>query len=91
MKTTLDYMNEVIQKHSEICNDNQLAVFLGITRQAVYQYKQGQNMSVLVALKIAADLCIEPLEPVAATMYAQARSEEERQFWTTMYQAARQI
>lgn len=89
MKTTLDYLNEVIQRHAEICNDNQLALFLNITRQAVYQYKRGQNMSVEVALKIADILCIQPLETVAATMYAQARSKEAQQFWETIYEAAR--
>lgn len=91
MKTTLDYLNEVIRKHSGIENDNQLALYLGITRQAVHQYKTGQNMSVLVALKIAADLEIPPLEPVAATLCAQARTEQERQFWREVYELAGRI
>lgn len=89
MKTTLDYLNEVIKTRGDIQNDNQLARFLGITRQAVHQYKNGQNMSVLVALKVAVILELEPLEPVAATLSAQARTTEEAQFWENLYDQAR--
>lgn len=81
MKTTLDYLNQVIKSHPEIQNDNQLASFLGITRQAIHQYKHGQNMSVLVALKVAAALTIHPMGPVSATLYAQAKTAEEKNFW----------
>lgn len=85
MKTTLDYLNQVINKHSGIENDNQLALFLGITRQAIYQYKHGQNMSVLVAIRIASALGINPMEPVSATLWAQAKTEEEQRFWADEY------
>lgn len=85
MKTTLDYLNEVISKHSGIENDNQLALFLGITRQAIYQYKSGQNMSVLVAIRVASALGINPMEPVSATLCAQAKTEEEQIFWAEEY------
>lgn len=85
MKTTLDYLNQVIQEHSGIENDNQLAGFLGITRQAIYQYKQGQNMSVLVAIRVARTLGISPMETVSATLWAQAKTEEEQTFWAEEY------
>jgi len=88
MKTTLDYLNEVIKRRGDIGNDNQLALYLGITRQAVHQYKNGQNMSVLVAIKVARCLCIEPVETVSATLYAQAKSEDEKQFWKELYEEA---
>ncbi len=88
MKTTLDYLNQVIRTHTEIQNDNQLANFLGITRQAVYQYKHGQNMSVLVAIRVAQVLDLDPLEPVAATLCAQAKSEPEQEFWRKLYDQA---
>lgn len=91
MKTTLDYLNEVIKRHGKIANDNQLAMTLGITRQAVHQYKAGQNMSVLVALKVADQLEIPRLETVAATLHAQAKTEMERDFWLIVYSKAGQI
>ena len=85
MKTTLDYLNQVIRVHTEIENDNQLAQFLGITRQAVHQYKNGQNMSVLVALTVAKALHLHPMETVSATLYAQAKTDIERAFWKEEY------
>lgn len=92
MKTTLDYLNEVIRRQQGcIGNDNQLALFLGITRQAVHQYKNGQNMSVAVALRVAKCLSLDPVETVSATMYAQAKTEEERIFWQTLHQGASRI
>lgn len=89
MKTTLDYLNQVIKKQVGIENDNQLAVYLGITRQAIHQYKQGQNMSVLVAIRVAFALEITPLETVAATLYAQAKTDIERDFWREQYEEAK--
>lgn len=91
MKTTLDYLNQVIKKQEVIENDNQLARHLGITRQAIHQYKNGQNMSVLVAIKVAFALEIHPLEPVAATLFAQAKTEIERDFWLAEYERAAAI
>lgn len=82
MKTTLDYLQAVTAKHPErIKNDNTLAAFLGITRQAVSQYRKGQSMSVAVALKVAHALDIEPAGPVFSTMYFQATTKEEKEFW----------
>lgn len=87
MTTTLTFLNEVVAKHrEEITSDSALARFLGVTRQAIHQYKQGQNMSVLVALKVAKVLEIDPLEPVAATLHAQAATEEEKEFWLQLYE-----
>lgn len=85
MKTTLDYLNQVLAKHREIENDNQLAIFLGITRQAIHQYKDGRNMSVLVAIKVAMALGINPMEPVSATLCAQAKTREEYDLWAEEY------
>jgi predicted transcriptional regulator len=88
MKTTLDYLNEVIKRAKVIENDNQLAAHLGITRQAVHQYKNGQNMSVLVAIKVAKQLEVDPVETVSATLHAQAKTETEKEFWMQLYQVA---
>lgn len=88
MRTTLEYLNEVVKKHAEtITSDSALARFIGVTRQAIHQYKQGQNMNVRVALTVAKILEIDPLEPVAATLHAQAASAEEQDFWKAIYDA----
>lgn len=91
MKTTLDYLNQVIKRQVSIENDNQLASYLGITRQAIHQYKHGQNMSVLVAIKVALELEISPLETVSATLHAQAKTDIERKFWKEQYDRATAI
>jgi predicted transcriptional regulator len=87
MKTTLDFLNEVVAKHRDkITSDSALARFLGVTRQAINLYKKGQNMSVLVALHVAAILNVDPLETVAATLHAQSATEEEAVFWEKLYE-----
>lgn len=86
MKTTLDYLQAVTTRHAEkIRNDNQLAGYLGVTRQAISQYRKGQSMSVGVALKVAAALDIEPTGPVFSTLYHQASTDAERAFWLFCY------
>jgi predicted transcriptional regulator len=87
MKTTLDFLNEVVAMHRDkITSDSALARFLGVTRQAIHNYKNGQTMSVLVALKVAKILGIEQMETVAATLHAQAATEEEAEFWKQLYE-----
>lgn len=90
MKTTLDYMSDVTKKYPDLTSDNRLAKHLGLTRQAVSNYRRGQSMSVLVALKIAKLLDIDPMEPVAATLAAQSPTELERVFWTRWYEDHRE-
>jgi transcriptional regulator with XRE-family HTH domain len=86
MKTTLDYLQAITTTDPEkIKNDNQLAIRLGVTRQAISQYRKGQSMSVGVALKVARLLQIDPTGPVLSTMYHQAGTEEERAFWLECY------
>lgn len=90
MRTTLEFLNEVVAMHrDQITSDSALARFLGVTRQAIHQYKQGQNMSVLIAIKLAKILQIDPMETVAATLHAQAATEEEREFWQKIYDTYR--
>lgn len=87
MKTTLDFLNEVVRRHpDEINSDAQLARFLGVKRQAVLNYKRGQNMSVLIAIRVAKILQINPMATVAATLHAQSQNDEEREFWRELYE-----
>lgn len=85
-KTTKNYLDDVLKNYPSVKNDNQLAMLIGITRQAVSQYKNGQNMSVLVAIKLATLLGLDPMETVSATMLAQCKSDEEKIFWSSLYE-----
>jgi hypothetical protein len=42
-------------------------------------------MSVAVALKVARVLDIDPTGPVFSTMYHQAGTDEEREFWLRLH------
>jgi predicted transcriptional regulator len=84
MKTTLDYLHELTIRHPELTSDNKLALYLGITRQAISLYRKGQSMSVSVALKMAHALDIDPAEPVLSTLYHQASTDVERKFWADL-------
>lgn len=85
MKTTTDYLDMIQQQYGEETrNDNRLATKLGVTRQAISQYRKGQQMSVAVALKVADLLGIDPAEPVFASLYHQAATQQEREFWTRL-------
>lgn len=90
MKTTIDYLSAVQKMHPDLTSDNKLAKHLGLTRQAISNYRRGQSMSVLVALKIAMILGIDPMEPVAATMAHQAGTREEQLFWFRWYEDTRE-
>lgn len=87
MRTTLEFLNEVVGMHPDKINsDAQLARFLRVKRQAILNYKRGQNMSVLVAIRVAKILQVHPMETVAATLHAQSASEEEKEFWLEQYE-----
>jgi predicted transcriptional regulator len=90
MKTTIDYLSAVQAKHPELTSDNKLAQQLGLTRQAISNYRRGQSMSVQVALRVAIILELNPMEPVAATMAHQAGSREEQLFWFRWYEDTRE-
>lgn len=74
--------------HPELKNDSRLAELLSISRQAVSQYRTGKNMSVIVAVRVARLLHLEPMETISATMAAQATTDAERKFWTEEYERA---
>lgn len=47
-------------------------------------------MSVIAAVKIAKLLGIHQMEAVAATMYHQSKSDEDRALWTETYEEYRE-
>ena len=87
IKTTISYIDEILEEHPEFKNEAALARHLNISRQAISQYRHGSNMSPLVALKVARLLDLHPMETISATMEAQAMSEEEKTLWRECYHA----
>lgn len=87
MKNTIDYLDEVTRQHPGITNDSQLAHFLDITRQAISNYRKGQQMSVTVALRIAQVLELHPMETISATMYQQSQDNHTNwgELWKTEF------
>lgn len=86
MKKTTDYLDKLLELHKkDVKNDSQLAQLIGISRQAISQYRSGQNMNTYVCVKVAFLLNINPLETIAASMYEQSTNEEEKKFWFECY------
>jgi predicted transcriptional regulator len=85
IKTTQNYLDEITRQHEDLRSDAALGRVLGVTRQAVYQYRRHTSMSVYVAVRIAMVLDIDPMETIAAAMYEQARGEEYKQFWGDLW------
>jgi predicted transcriptional regulator len=81
IKRTIYYIHEIMEMRKDIKTDAALARELGITRQAISQYRAGQSMNVYVAVKLARLLGLNPMETISATMYEQAKTEEEKKFW----------
>lgn len=90
MKTTTDYLDEIPKVIPNIRTDSQLAAQLGISRQSISNYRQNtKHMGIITAVRIAYILQLHPMETISATMYAQAKNEEEQAFWEKEYQKAR--
>jgi predicted transcriptional regulator len=81
IKSTITYIDEILSTHPEIKNEAALSRELTISRQAISQYRTGHNMSVYVAVRVARMLNINPMETISATMYEQAKTPVEREFW----------
>lgn len=85
MKTTNNYIDSVQALYPKVKNDSQLAALLGIKRQTISQYRHGQSMSVIMAVRVADILGLHPMETISATMYEQCRSCEERAYWQQQF------
>lgn len=91
--TAAEYMDKVIE-HSmnndrAIRYDTDIADATGVTRQTVTRYRAGRTMSVIAAVKFAKLLNVHQMEVVAATMYHQSKSDEDRQLWAETYEEYR--
>ncbi len=89
MKTTVNYLDEIVKQHGGLPRDSALAHFLGITRQAVSQYRTGSAMSIQIAVQVAEILDIDKMETISATMIEQSKTEEQKVFWQKQYLMAK--
>lgn len=84
-----DYLDRLIessiQTDRSIRYDADIADATGITRQTISHYRAGRNMSVIAAIKIAKLLGIHQMEAVAASMYHQATTEDDKKLWRETY------
>lgn len=85
--TTEQYIEEIFRINKYIENDNQLSIIMKLSRQAISNYRQGQNMSPYVAAKVAHMVDRHPFEVISASQYWQAQTEEEKQFWKNGFEA----
>ena len=85
--TTQQYIEEIFKINKHIENDNQLSILMNISRQAISNYRNGQNMSPYVATKVAHMVDRHPFEVICATQYWQAQTEEEKKFWKNGFNA----
>lgn len=87
--TTADYLDRLIKQSMETDRrfryDTDIADAIGITRQTVSQYRGGRNMSIIAAVKLAKLLGIHQMEAVAATMYHQSKTADDRGLWKATY------
>ena len=87
--TTADYLDRLIKHSMETGRrfryDTDIADAIGITRQTVSQYRGGRNMSIIAAVKLSKLLGIHQMEAVAATMYHQAKTDEDRELWENTF------
>ena len=90
--TSQEFIDKIIRNSMQTDRrfryDSDVADAIGVSRSTLSQYRQGTNMSVLVAVKIAKLLNTHPMETIAATMEKQAEKagkEDERQYWQAVY------
>lgn len=88
--TASNYLDAILQRSLDndrsLRYDANIAQALGVSRTTMSGYRKGNCMSVLVAVKMAELLDMTPMETISATMYHQAKTEEEKDFWLTRYQ-----
>ncbi|MES9961695.1 MAG: hypothetical protein ABW089_14790 [Sedimenticola sp.] len=87
MKTT-DYISAA-KKKLEITSDNQMAIWLGVSRNSMSQYKTGKRvMDDYVAVKIAEALGVDPLKVIAQANEERETDKDKKEFWHRIATAA---
>lgn len=88
--TTSEYLDRLIAEslrtNRQIRYDSDLVQALGVTRTAIALYRQGGNMSVVVAVRLAEQLRLHPMETISATMYKQSKADDDKKLWLYYYE-----
>lgn len=87
--TSADYIDRILKESlsagRNLRYDSDIAEAFNVSRSTLSQYRKGHNMSVLIAVKVAEILQLNPMETIAATLRHQARTTKDRDFWTERY------
>lgn len=85
MKTTLEYV-DAVKIRLDLPSDYAIAKALGVSRQAVSQYRQGKaSFDDLTAVRVAEILGLNPMEVIAAANRERAKSEDARRVWSGLF------
>ncbi len=86
MKTTTKYLDEA-KKALGIDSDNAMAKYLGVTRGAISNYRNGVSvMDDYAAAKIAGALGIEAMFVIAAANAEREKTVERKDYWKNFYE-----
>lgn len=81
MKTTSDFLDDLRARHG-LASDNKLALHMGWDRQQLRRYRNGKHtFDDATAIKVAAQLGIEPDHIMACMAAQRAKSPESRTAW----------
>ncbi|WP_080497635.1 helix-turn-helix domain-containing protein [Burkholderia ubonensis] len=81
MKTTVQYL-DALKKRLDLPSDYAAAKVLGVTRQAVSKYRNGQSVfDEATAIRAAELLDLDPLEVIAACKAESAPDARVRRVW----------
>ncbi|MDD2767386.1 MAG: hypothetical protein PHT19_01550 [Methylococcus sp.] len=83
MKTTRDYI-EAAKASLGIQSDYALAKWLGVSKATASHWKSGRStVDDYAAVRIAAELKIDPIEVIAVANLEREKDEKRRDFWRT--------
>lgn len=83
MKTTRDYI-EAAKASLGIQSDYALAKWLGVSKATASHWKSGRStVDDYAAVRIAAELKIDPIEVIATANLEREKDEKRREFWRT--------
>lgn len=87
MKQSMDYLDQAKIKLG-IESDYSMAKELGLTKQAISNYRNGKtSMDVYAACRIADVLKIDPMEVIAAANAEREKNEDRKSYWAKKWEA----
>jgi transcriptional regulator with XRE-family HTH domain len=85
MKSTIEFIDEAKLK-LKIESDNGIAIYLGLTRNAISQYRLNKRtIDDYTAARLGEILNIDSMIIISAANAEREKSEDRRQFWSNKY------